>query len=187
MFDRLSRGWFRFESRPRAGNECPPCPAPSAWRPGNKARPYGSVVPSCDGAILPSESVRAQCLLSSSYTLVDLVGYCDFKSMLSCRLGKDIALVLASSWTTSVSSHPCVTVEFMQKVSDISLLILKANLGTEWNTALTRTPADNSDPHLLPNLNLGPSLLASFTHSLASASSTGASRRKLPCGDTKHC
>ena len=95
-------------------------------------------------------SASARCLLSGPDTFVDLVGYCDFKSMLHHRLDKEVALVLASSLTTNASSHPCVTVEFMQKVSDASLSILQASLETEWKTALTRTSADNLDSHASP-------------------------------------
>ncbi len=87
-------------------------------------------------------SPKARCLLSSSETYIDLVGYCDFNSMLQYRLDADEALVLVSAVSPHASDSVSAgdpafvaTIEHMQKVTAVEKALLES-LAAEWKSVL---------------------------------------------------
>ena len=98
-----------------------------------------------DGQTFKISSPNVRCLLSDTAVTMTLQGYCDFKKMMTYRLDKEIALVVASAITemvpgpasTSDDDRFMVTVEHMQKVSKDEKTLLVQSLGQEWKSVLT--------------------------------------------------
>ena len=94
---------------------------------------------SADGQSLEAQSFlvtseKVRCLLSTSETYVDLRGYCDFKSMLTYRLDRDCALVLASAISND-GERSMLTVEHMSKIGTDRDIMVKS-LTAECTAAL---------------------------------------------------
>jgi len=88
-------------------------------------------------------SLKTQCLLSETEVSFNLYGYCPYATMLTHRLDKDTALVLASAVDVDpVTQIKTFTVEHITKVQDVDCL--KQSLETEWRTVLE--PASPDDP-----------------------------------------
>ena len=95
-------------------------------------------------------SMAADCLLSESRAQVDLVGYCDFKKMLTYRLDTECALILvsaidcgapgsASAASAAGNARPTATIEHVTKLSKDEVSELTRSLAEEWKAVLTTT------------------------------------------------
>ena len=90
-------------------------------------------------------STCVKCLLSEPAKQITLVGYCDFNKIMQYRLDKETALVLASaveiealgSASAEGGAKCVVTVEHMQKISDMHAAALSSSMTLEWKSVLT--------------------------------------------------
>ena len=87
------------------------------------------------------QSTGVRCLLSDEEAHINLVGYCDFKKMLTYRLDQDVALVTVSAFSVALSGSASVaTVEFMEKVNADERASLVKSLTLEWQSILQDQP-----------------------------------------------
>ena len=95
-------------------------------------------------------SMAADCLLSEPPAQVDLVGYCDFNNMLTYRLDRECALILASAVDCGApgsasaagaagNARPTATIEHVTKLSKDEVAALTSSLAEEWKAVLTTT------------------------------------------------
>ena len=95
-------------------------------------------------------SMAADCLLSEPPAQVDLVGYCDFNNMLTYRLDRECALILASAVDCGApgsasaagaagNARPTATIEHVTKLSKDEVAELTRSLAEEWKAVLTTT------------------------------------------------
>ena len=106
-------------------------------------------------------STEAMCLLShppeGNAAKVNLVGYCDFARMLTYRLDKETALVLASaahcpapgSASADGGTCPTATIEHVVKLSKDEVLALQRSMEAEWK-AILASPPQGSSPAASP-------------------------------------
>ena len=101
-------------------------------------------------------STAAACLLSDAPSRVNLVGYCDFGKMLTYRLDKESALILASAVQCPVpgsanaagaadAERPTATIEHVTKLGKDEVTALARSLAAEWKAALTAAPQDSAE------------------------------------------
>ena len=104
-------------------------------------------------------SPSACCLLNDHTIHINLVGYCNFDSMMAYRLDKETALVLASAVATAApgsANDPLVaTVEHILTVSRNEGAALTINMGAEWKAVLSEAGAQANTPKLLSSQEQG--------------------------------
>ena len=106
-------------------------------------------------------STETLCLLADptegAKCKINLIGYCDFNKMLTYRLDKETALVLASAvecpapGIASATDGPCrtATIEHVVKLSKDEVLALQKSMAAEWKAILT-SPQPGSSPAASP-------------------------------------
>ncbi|MEY2988005.1 MAG: hypothetical protein RJB13_1526 [Pseudomonadota bacterium] len=92
------------------------------------------------------KSLGTTCLLSEVAVTVNLVGYCNFKGMLTYRLDKETALVLISSVTINGDASIDATVEHMHKISKDETASLMLSMNAEWKSLLVPDSPDQTTP-----------------------------------------
>ena len=94
--------------------------------------------------------MAADCPLSEPPAQVDLVGYCDFNNMLTYRLDRECALILASAVDCGApgsasaagaagNARPTATIEHVTKLSKDEVAELTRSLAEEGKAVLTTT------------------------------------------------
>ena len=91
-------------------------------------------------------SSSTTCLLSDPPVHINLVGYCNFKGMLTYRLDKETALVLVSYVTINGDASIDATVEHIQKLSKDEVAALKLSMNVEWKSLLLQNTQDQATP-----------------------------------------
>ena len=91
-------------------------------------------------------SSNTTCLLSDPPVHINLVGYCNFKGILTYRLDKETALVLVSSVTINADASIDATVEHVRKLSKDEVAALKLSMNAEWKSLLLQDSPEQATP-----------------------------------------
>ena len=95
-------------------------------------------------------SPRARCLLSTTETLLDLVGYCDYKKVPKFTLHQNSAFVSVSNFHKKEDGRLVASVEDIQPVSGAEVPAVKKSMDVEWKTALTKIGTQQLDSYSSP-------------------------------------